>query len=479
MLLLSEPFQDDILNHRLEAGRQMYNGLSGVMKKRYNEMVKTKRYRNLKESLNKNDKEKNKPVWAEINKIHKEYGFNDYSFQSEITPMQHHFKKAVDSASAQKIATRAWKSFEKLLYGDGKDIHFKKFGEFNSIESKSNNAGIRFNGTHVEWMGLVIPVALDSKDWYQQEALLNEISFCRIVRKFIRGKYKYYVQLVLRGVPPIKVNKNTGEVTRVIGKGDVGIDIGTSTVAYCSQSDVKIKELADRAQGCEYRKKVLQRKMDRSRRAMNLNKYNADGTFNKSNKRDKWANSNHYIKYQNQLKEIHRKQTAIRKYQHECESNYILSLGDTFYVENMNFKGLAKRSNKTEKTEKGNYKRKKRFGKSVANRAPAMLLTILDRKLHYFNSSLIEINTQKARASQFNHIDGTYTKKQLHERWNNINGNQVQRDMYSAFLIKNINPDLETFDLTKCMKGFEQFLKLHNLEVNRLKAHKNLSSIAI
>ena len=51
--------------------------------------------------------------------------------------------------------------------------------------------------------------------------------------------------------------------------------------------------------------------------------------------------------------------------------------------------------------------------------------------------------------------------------------------MYSAFLIMNITDDLKSFDIDKCNERFDNFYRLHNLEVNRLKGHKNLSSIAI
>ena len=43
----------------------------------------------------------------------------------------------------------------------------------------------------------------------------------------------------------------------------------------------------------------------------------------------------------------------------------------------------------------------------------------------------------------------------------------------------NINNDLESFNVNKCNERFENFLKLHDVEVNRLKGNKNLSSIAI
>lgn len=150
-----------------------------------------------------------------------------------------------------------------------------------------------------------------------------------------------------------------------------------------------------------------------------------------------WNKSNHYIKYQNKLKELYRRQSDVRKYQHECLANKIISLGDNIYVEKMNFQGLAKRSTKTEKNKQGRYKRKKRFGKTIGNRAPSMLLGIIDRKLSYFGKNLIKIDTWSAKASQFNHFDGTYNKKKLSQRWNDFNGVKVQRDMYSAFLIMN------------------------------------------
>ena len=161
--------------------------------------------------------------------------------------------------------------------------------------------------------------------------------------------------------------------------------------------------------------------MDRSRRFTNPNNYNVDGTINKQgNKKLKWNKSNHYIKYQNELKELYRKQANIRKYQHECLANYIISLGNKVYVEKMNFAGLQKRAINTEKNDKGKFKRKKRFGKSLANKAPSMLLTIINRKLAYYGEKLIEIDTINAKASQFNHFDGTYTKKTLSQRWNAV-----------------------------------------------------------
>lgn len=477
--LKTEIYQEDILNKRFEIGRKIYNALVNITQKRYKEMIKTKRYRNLISLLTGNEKT-DKPIWKQINDMRTQYGMSEYSFHKDVKMIQHHFKSNIDSATAQKIATALWKSYNKLFFGNGKKVYYKRYGELNTLEGKSNKTGIRVINETLVWNKLEIPIVIDCKNDYECQAMQCTICYNRIIRKYIRHKYKFYVQIVFKGTPPLKFNPITGEVKHAIGKGEVGLDIGTRTIAICSQSDVKLLELADRVQNIESYKQKLLRKMDRSRRATNPDKYNEDGTIKKQgNKKLKWNKSKHYLKYENELKELYRKQKEIRKYQHECLANYIISLGDKVYVEKMNFAGLQKRAKATEKNKKGKFKKKKRFGKSLASKAPSMLLNIIDRKLSYYGENLIEINTTKAKASQFNHIEGTYTKKPLSQRWNDLGGIKIQRDMYSAYLIMNIGEDLNSFDMEKCNIRFETFCRLHNREVKRLKGKKNLSSIGI
>lgn len=79
----------------------------------------------------------------------------------------------------------------------------------------------------------------------------SEIAYCRIIRKYVRRKYKYYLQIVFKGIPAKKIDKTTCEIKHSICKGDVGIYIGTFIIAYVATKEVKILELADKVQDIE------------------------------------------------------------------------------------------------------------------------------------------------------------------------------------------------------------------------------------
>lgn len=143
--LKTEKYQEDILDRRFEIGRQIYNALVNIAQKRYREMIKTKNYRNLISQLS-GDKKKDKTIWKQINEIRKQFGMSEYSFYNDVKRLQHHFSENVDSHTTQRIASNLWKAYEKLFYGTGKKIYYKKHGSLNSLEGNSNYAGIRFRG---------------------------------------------------------------------------------------------------------------------------------------------------------------------------------------------------------------------------------------------------------------------------------------------------------------------------------------------
>src|SRR5574344_533260 len=184
--LKTEKYQEDILNKRFEIGRQIYNSLVNVTKKRYKEMITTKKYRTLLSTLTKNNKS-DKEIWKQINDIRKQYGMSEYSFHEDVKQMQKHFKDNIDSFTAQKIATTLWKSYDKLFYGNGNKVYYKKYSELNSLEGKSNKTGIRIINDTLVWNGLEIPFIIDYDNYYEYQAIQCDICYNRIVRKYVRN----------------------------------------------------------------------------------------------------------------------------------------------------------------------------------------------------------------------------------------------------------------------------------------------------
>lgn len=108
------------------------------------------------------------------------------------------------------------------------------------------------------------------------------------------------------------------------------------------------------------------------------------------------------------------------------------------------------------------------MAKSLGNKAPSKLLNMIDDKLKYFGKELIKVNTREVKASQYNHLNGQYKKKKLSQRWNDLEGHKIQRDLYSAYLIQNINGDLCSINQESCTHNFMKFLALHDKEIERL-----------
>ena len=95
--------------------------------------------------------------------------------------------------------------------------------------------------------------------------------------------------------------------------------------------------------------------------------------------------------------------------------------------------------------------------------------------------SLIKVDTWSVKASQYNHIDNNYIKKELSERWNYFDRVRIQRDLYSAFLIMNVKDNLKEIDRYLCVEGFDRFKELHDIEIERIKSceSKLISSMGI
>lgn len=452
-------FQDRyIINKKMKVAKSIYNACLNKCLKRLKAVKADKEYHTLVKT--KSSKQRN----IRLKEIERYYGYSEYDLHSWVNQVKYHFEGHLGINEVQKLATRAFKAVEKFHYGKAKKVYFKSFKDDMSVENKSNKTGLRIKDLKIIWGNLSMSLKIKKNDKYAQLALLDKTKYVRVLKREIRGKERFFVQLIQEGLPPKKHQTSTVE-------NRVGIDIGTSTVAVVSDNEVFMNELATIK--TPYKKlRKLDRAMDRSRRSINPQNYNDNGTVKKGHK--KWNYSNRYLKLKYKRKELFRKIASIRKQNHEQIANFILSLGLDVRVETMRFQSLQKRAKKTTHNKKnGKINKKKRFGKSIANYAPAMLLEIINRKLKYQSLELKKIDTYAVCASQLNHTTGECTKKFLTNRWNNIDNKPIQRDLYSAFLIQNTAKTLDVVDIDLCNLKFDNFVKLHDIEIQKLKNLNN------
>ena len=392
------------------------------------------------------------------------------------------YRKLLSSQQVQAEAARVWKGVEEFLFSDGKEVHFKKFMDFLTISGKSNTNGIKYDpaARTLTWLGLEMQCYLQKKNReYVLESLDHKISYCMLKRQMFSGGWRYYLVIVLDGNAPKKQIevKNPNPQDTVMG-----IDPGVSTIAGVSDDTCVLEELAPDADRYEKQIQQILQKMDRSRRISNPEKYNPDGTINRKNK-DRWKNSKNYLRLLRKLRVLYRKKSDYIRTSHRTLCNRLLQMASSFLVERMHFKALQRRAKENKRQEQVSevkkkdgsvvqvqkFKKKKRFGKSLNRRAPSLFLSELKRKVIAMGGSYEEVKTETFKASQYDHSTGECRKVSLATRMKVIDGQEVQRDLYSAFLIRNADLSLEYPDRERCMYEFKHFVEMQRKLIESMK----------
>ena len=411
--LKTEVYQEHILEKRFRLGEHLYNNFLNFEKKKFHEMTKRKDYRDaqnlIKEltiQINSLDEFKeSKQLIQELRKQRKEqydiiynikkmFDWSEFGFINDMKKYRKYYKANLNSTICDNLSGRCFKAFEKMeselikdQYRNDEDkvnpcVHYKRKDSLRCLTAKKNSTGIRFSldegnriGT-VKWQGLVFSIDLSKCTLYEWQALQSEICYCAVKREKIKGKWKYYIQITLKGHVPDKFDKQTGELKRQLGKGNVGLYFTSTSLTVSTENGVKTYPLE--IKNNEDEKTELLQKMDASRRATNPDNYNEDGTSKEKSEIKGWHFSKAYKKYRAELYEIYRKECEEKKLLQEILANEVIASGDVFNCNKMDFKFLQRN-----------------LGKKIQSASPAMLKTTIERKLSYHDVSINEISYSK------------------------------------------------------------------------------------
>ena len=510
-----ESWQADILNKRYEHLRRIYNMVQRKLLRHYIYLSQQKAYRQCKDNDEKRTFWENHPITFKdfcdkngnpaivkfpftYSRRSKNSGKKASNGISDFVPKLKnrnigsgltYASLGINASMLEELGLRIQQAWEKRIYNPkSKRISFKEEGDLNTFgcREKGSFSGFVLDLTHMMLSFntngrqgnfakfIHLPINPDKElTEYEMYALKGGLSSIRkiiVSREYVRGRYKYYVQLTIKGEKPQK--------NRMLGKGSVGMDVGPSTIAVSSLQGVSLEKLADKCDGIEHDLWRINRKMDRSKHDSNPDFYNEDGTIIKreKGKRRKWTFSNRYKRLKLERRELYRKQAAIRKQQHIEMANALLSQGDEFIVENNPIDSWAKRAKKTKKGKNGKIRCKRRFGKSIAHHAPAMFISILQNKVRSLGGKFHKVEIKNA-ATQFDFTNGEFTKHELNERTVTLsNGRTHQRDMLAAFNLQHLRPDseeLKDYDIEQMEVDYPIFCKLEEKGIAQFKENRH------
>lgn len=300
--LMTTEEDEHILAKRFRIASHIYNVMVKEARKRIHKLRKDKEYQEIINHLKISNGKYRKGDKTRLRELNRLCGLSEYDFHFYIDSGQKQYNQNIDANSRQKIATNVWRATEKVLYLNGKMVHFHKERNLKSISGKSNATGIRYRNEHLLWNGLDIPVRIRKNDIYARECLEHDICYCQVIRRWHKHKYRYYIQIVFKGIPPQKhVIKDDNIQT--------GIDIGPSTIAVVSNKGIIFTELASDIDSIDADIQRLNRKLDRQRRSNNPDNYNKDGTIKRQTKSFKrnWRWSNQMQKTNDRIRRLYAK----------------------------------------------------------------------------------------------------------------------------------------------------------------------------
>ncbi len=420
--------QDRKLQARFNAAMRLYNNVLGEAKARMELVRNSEAYQAARKMPTGRKKERSNA----FSKARETYRFTDYDLQAYANKAASRSKwiaEKIDSNTQQKLATRAFKAALAILFGKAKDIRFKVESRFRSVEGKTNKQGIRWKNNFVFWSGLEIPALVDLDNEIVKHGLSSPVKYCRIVRRYLNGKRRWFVQLVLEGMPYQKPQN-------YIGNGLVGLDINVSHIAFVADNHAGLLPFALCVPTFTKEIAALQRLLQRSQRANNPDNFTPDTKARKGRKtvvkkgqakkgKRQWKKSTNYRKAAQKKRELERRRTAYAKSQNRRVVNQILRYGKHIKTENVSVKGWQKR-----------------YGFAIAAKSPGFVQSELKRKAENAGGEFTKFSTQKTALSQ-THLDGSRRQKSLSERVHrDVTGiPEHQRDLFSAFLSRHVNQD--------------------------------------
>ena len=331
------------------------NELASLMSKRYDQLIRTKKYRALLKHYGKDDKDKRNYA-QQLKQMQESYDVTWDFCRKTMQSIQ--VKYQIDSVLALTKAEAVWQGVEACLYRNGKTIHTSDYGHFPALIAKQINKCIilkvKDGALQFKYGSMVFGAKIN--DTFQQEeanAVIHYLTnksqmdkaaidsykdkgtcistyrpcYVSLVPKIIRGKQRIYIHICIEGKPKDKLDKN-GQPRHTLGKGVVGVDLGPRSIAVTHKDGVLLENIRYVGKNPEDVKADIANLQSAIDKSINAN----NGISNNCKKKKK------------QLKDLRRKKSINSHLGINNMVHQLRSFGDTLIIEGNNASALAKRA---------------------------------------------------------------------------------------------------------------------------------------
>lgn len=394
------------LSAAFEAGRQAYNALLGEGLRRLELMRESHAFRDACAMR------RGRKRTAAFRGLRERFGLRRYDlyYWGSRKVTRSWLGTHLDAHVVQTLAGRAHTAVIKFGVGRAGRPRFKGMQHLDSLEGESNRQGLRYSAGMLIWRDRRYRLRIDGASARVQHALGSPLQRVRLVRRRIRGRTRYFAQLVCCGDPYRSPDRRRGT-------GLVGIDPGPRVFAIVAPKVAALVDIAEPREHVRGAIRRIDRALDRRRRAANPTNYDSKGRGIQGRRR--WHRSRAYETARIKLADLLRVRAAARRNAHGRLANAILALGDDVRIERNTYRSFQRN-----------------FGRSVASAGPGMFVDLLVRKAANAGADVHVVPTT-TRLSQTCHGCGARVFKPRAQRTHSCpcGIGPVQRDLYSAFLL--------------------------------------------
>lgn len=427
------------LETRFEIARFAYNALLHESLRRLELMRESKAYSRCQRMSRGSERTRS------FRDLRARYGLTGYSLDKWATSNVNHtwIGPHLGSQPARMLGRRALRATLRYQIGLAGRPRYRRQSEIESIEGESPKQSLRLMGDRLVWSGLALRIRLG--DVSTQTIDTTDVRRIRIVRRRLRGRTRFYLQLVYRGRAP----------SPILGSRVVGVDPGPRHFGIVTSTTADVIDLAIAAPIARIRR--TQRSIERKRRLRNPHMYVGDRQIRRGH-HGQWTKSARQRRVEDRLAEIHRQVRERRRCAQNRAANRLVGLGSEFRIERTTFAGF-----------------RSRYRFAIRDACPQGFISKLVRKAVNSGGKVTMLPAQLG-LSRWCHGCGRSERKSLALRTHKCacGIGPIQRDVYSAWLATVATPSKSTL---KWMLDADQALKAWSGAEPRLLAVSNIVSL--